>query len=79
MNDIKFKSLNELYERIYPALNTKVNMLKNEKIIVSENDIWLYLKDIIWNKSNNLNLYKMVDDILNIDKESLIKYIDSKR
>ena len=45
MNDIKFKSLEELYKRLIPAFNVKINDLRrnNIKNIQSE-DLWNYLR-----------------------------------
>jgi hypothetical protein len=36
MEEIKFESLNELFNRLYPAFNTKVCELKKSGINVSE-------------------------------------------
>ena len=45
-NEIKFKSLNELYERIRPALKSKVRELKKKGYdYIHEEDIWNYLKN----------------------------------
>ena len=42
MEEFKFKSLNELFNRLYPAFNAKVNELKNENILVTEIILWNY-------------------------------------
>ncbi len=79
MNDIKFNSLEELYKRLVPAMETKVNELKNSGIsYININDIWEYLKNNKWNKSNNLSLSDCVDDILNTKDEDYKKYIKEK-
>ena len=66
--DIEFNSLKELYERLKPALNTKKReFIRNKIDYIKEEDIWNYLRDYKWKKSNNLLLYQMVDDILNTD------------
>lgn len=76
MEEFKFKSLNELFNRLYPAFNAKVNELKNENILVTEIILWNYLKENIWIDSASLTLYDMVDDIFSLDKEKIIKYLE---
>lgn len=79
MNDIKFNSLEELYNRLLPAMETKVNELKNNGIkYIKIDDIWNYLKKNKWNKSKNLTLSDCVDDILNTSDEDYKKYIKEK-
>ena len=68
MEEIKFESLNELFNRLYPAFNTKVCELKRSGINVSEVKLWNYLKENKWSNSKNLTLYDMVSDILNLSK-----------
>ena len=66
MNELKFKSLNELYERLLPALRSKKKELNaNGFNYIHEEDIWNYLKQYVWKNNINLTLDKMVDDILN--------------
>lgn len=70
MNDFKFKSLNELYERLLPALRSKKKELnKNGFNYIHEEDIWNYLKGHVWYNNTNLTLDKMVDDILNTNNQ----------
>ena len=77
--EIKFKSLNELYKRLYPALNTRKNELVKEKIDVTELDIWNYLKESIWDNNDELNLCEMVDNILSLSEKDIINYIRKKK
>lgn len=79
MEEFKFKSLNELFNRLYPALNTKVNELKKENILVSEIMLWNFLKEYIWLDSTSLTLYDMVENIFSLDKEKLIKYLERNK
>lgn len=72
MEEIKFNSLNELFNRLYPAFNTKVKELKNDGVNVSEVELWNYLKNNIWQNSTTLTLYDMVSDIFSITKEKII-------
>lgn len=79
MEEFKFKSLNELFNRLYPAFNAKVNELKNENILVTEIILWNYLKENIWIDSTSLTLYDMVDDIFSLDEEKIIKYLERNK
>ena len=74
--DIEFNSLEELYKRLTPALKAKVNELKRYDLdYIKEDDIWNYLKNTKWMKANNLLLYQMVDDILNLDNGLIDEYV----
>ncbi len=77
--DLGFSSLNELYERLIPALNVKVNeLIRNKYNYIKKEDIWNYLKDNKWSNARNLTLADMVDDILYCDNIELDKYLKSK-
>ena len=74
--DIEFNSLKELYDRLLPALNTKVTELKRYDLdYIKVEDIWNYLRLSKWSKANNLLLYQMVDDILNLDNEEIDEFV----
>ncbi len=75
MNDIKFKSLNELYERLLPALRSKKKELDKYGLnYIYEEDIWNYLKLNVWKNNVALTLDKMVDDILNTNNLEFDNY-----
>lgn len=77
--DITFNSLEELYERIKPALVTKKQeMRRNGYEYIKEEDIWNYLKEIKWRNSKDLSLYEMVNDVLNCDDYKIDKYLKEK-
>lgn len=79
MNDIKFNSVNELYERLVPAMETKVNELKLNGIsYITIEDIWDYLRTYKWVKAKDLTLNKCVDDILNTNEIEYQKYKKDK-
>lgn len=79
MEEIKFHSLNELYARLLPAFNTKVNMFKNMGINIKEIELWNYLKENIWMHNDNLNLYDMVNDIMKLEVKDIIVYLKKQR
>ena len=79
MDQIKFSSLEELYDRIRPALRSKIKELKNlKKIYIREEDIFEYLAENKWNNSIDLTLADMVSDILYLDNEKLDEYVQKK-
>lgn len=75
----EFKSELELYERVRPALSTKKDeMRRNGFNYIQEEDIWNYLKEVKWIKSNDLALHEMVDNILNCDEYIIDNYLKEK-
>lgn len=77
--DMEFSSLEELYNRLKPALRTKKRELKeNGYGYLKIEDIWNYLKENKWKRSNNLSLNDMVSDILNADNEFIDDYFKEK-
>lgn len=76
MEDIKFSSLKELYDRIKPALHSKEKELHlaGYKFITSD-DIFNYLKEAKWSKKNNLTLNELVSDILLTPNEDFLNYV----
>lgn len=74
-----FNSLSELYDRLKPALDSKVAELNREGYTyLTREDVWNYLKEIKWTKSNNLALNEMVSDIFNCDSGILDAYFKEK-
>lgn len=75
MENFDIKSLDSLYERLLPALKSKLKLLRADNINnVNIEDIWRYLTIHKWEKSHGLELYEMVDDILNTDNNDFLKY-----
>lgn len=63
--NIVFENLDELFNRVKPALYSKCKELKREGYnLVSEKDIWNYLVEATWKKRNDLQLVDLVSDIL---------------
>ncbi|MBR1416452.1 MAG: hypothetical protein IJ572_01375 [Bacilli bacterium] len=79
MDSIKFSSLQDLYNRIKPALRSKVKELKlDNKKYISEEDIFKYLSETKWANANNLTLDEMVDDILYLDNDKIDSFVQDK-
>ena len=71
MND-EFQSIDELYQRVLPALHTKVHKLSMQGItFVSEEDIWKLLMEK-WKMGRGLTLFDIVDDILKLDIDVIL-------
>lgn len=77
--EVEFNSLEELYNRLKPALVTKKNeMNRNGFKYIKIEDIWNYLKEVKWKKSKNLSLCEMVSDVLNVDDLLIDDYLKQK-
>lgn len=59
----EFKNLDDLYNRILPALSFKKREIKKQGIEITEKDIFNDLK-IKWSKKINLTLSDIVEDIM---------------
>lgn len=72
-------TLKDLYNRVLPALRTKVKELKNNRIsFIREKDVWNCLKNTKWKEENDLTLYDIVNDILFIEETKIIEYLNTK-
>lgn len=65
--DTEFRSIDELKNRVMPALKVRKRELKKQNIIMSEEEIWSYFAKNYWCKAYNLSLAQIVDNILNLD------------
>ena len=75
----EFKSLEELYIRIKPALHTKKEEMRRAGYeYIKTEVIWNYLKEAVWEKASNLSLYQMVSDILNTEDSYIDDYLKEK-
>ena len=73
--DYKFSSKEELYKRVGPALRAKkANLEREGYTYITEVDIWNYLIQEKWIKSQNLMLCDIVDDILKVNNEEVNSY-----
>ena len=77
--EIEFNSASELYQRLNPALKSKVAELTREGFdYLTTEDVWNYLKESKWKDSRNLSLNEMVNDILNSENIIIDDYFKSK-
>jgi len=77
--NIEFGSAQELYERLKPALISKVGELKRDGYeYLKTEDVWNYLKEKKWKSSKNLALYEVVSDIFNSDNALIDAYFKEK-
>lgn len=75
----EFTTLEQLYERLKPALRTKMREMRSlGYAYIREEDIWNYLKEVKWTNSKNLLLFEMVRDVLNVDNGSVDSYVRQK-
>lgn len=79
MNEaIEFKTIEELYKRLKPALYSKTSELKRKGIdYIKEEDIWNYLMSNDWKMKSNLTLAEMTSDILYLDDSKITTYVMS--
>lgn len=63
--DILFHDVEELKQRVMPALRLRKKELKKQNINLSEEEIWNYFVENSWKKAYQLSLSKIVDEILN--------------
>ncbi len=76
---LEFKSAQELYKRVEPALYSKVKEMKKLGFIyVTEKDIWNYLIDNVWKSKVNLELHELISDILYVDNYSVYDFVMKK-
>ena len=76
MKDLNFRNLDELYNRIKPALYSKVEEIKKNNIsYIKEGDIWNYLSINKWKNSESLTLNDMVTDIMDLKIDDVKMYV----
>lgn len=75
-SDYKFKSAEELYNRVLPALRSKIDEFKKQNITyIKEKDIWLYLSKNYWRRKKDLEFYELIDSILNLSLNEINEYL----
>ena len=77
--DFGINNIVDLYNRLTPALESKVNEFKRIGITyIKKEDIWNSLIQIKWKNVTGLTLSEMVDDILNCSNNEIDKYVKKK-
>lgn len=77
--DIKFNSQEELYNRVKPALNAKLQELHRLGFsYITTDDIWNYLKETKWIKGKDLTLSDIVSNIIHVDNNKLDEFVNGK-
>ena len=72
----EYKSQQELYQNLIPALNVKLRLLKkNNYENITKKDVWNYLKTNKWTNSINLTISEMVNDIIHADNKEIDIYM----
>lgn len=75
MNE-EFKSLQELYNRVKPALYSKLKEIHSMGFnSITEKDIWNYLVTNNWRNRVNLELHELISDILYADNYKIYEYV----
>ena len=76
---MEFTSLQQLYQKLLPAFNVKIRLIKHSKYkhITNEN-IWMYLAETKWKNAYNLELPEMVNDIITVDLNDINDYLNRK-
>lgn len=69
MNE-EFQSIDELYRRVFPALQTRVHELSLKGIKLSEMELWTCLRKR-WKFGKNLTLFDIVHDIMMLDIQDI--------
>ena len=78
--DYEFASVLDLKAHIKPSLDSTVKELQRKNIkYVDQDDIFEYLRNMVWPLRTNLTLYKIVDDILNTDNSVFCNYVINKK
>lgn len=65
--NIEFNNVEELMQRVMPALKIRKRELRKIGSTLDEKEIWNYLINHYWKDSYNLSLSTIVNDILNRD------------
>lgn len=71
-----FKTIDDLYRRLKPALYSKVVELKRMGLdYIKEEDIFNYLLETSWSKKDNLSIAELTNDILLLDNNLITNYV----
>ena len=71
-----FKTIDDLYKRLKPALYSKVVELKRMGLdYIKEEDIFNYLLETSWSKKDNLSISELTNEILYLDNNLITSYV----
>lgn len=77
--DITFSSKEELYQRVKPALNAKVQeMHRLGYTYITIDDVWNYLVQVKWLKGKDLTLADLIHDILHAENKRIDEFLKGK-
>ncbi len=77
---MEFTTKEELYQKLLPVFNVKKRLLSITIYhYLTSTDIWNYLIKNKWQKSHNLTLSEVVNDIITIDPIKIIKTMEEKQ
>ncbi len=77
--ELEFKTEKELYDRLLPALKSKYSEMKRMGYeYIKIEDIWNFLKETKWKKGKDLELFDLINDILNAEEEYIDFYVKEK-
>ena len=72
----EFKTLDELYNKVKPALYSKVmEFRRNKTFYIKEEDVWNFLSITAWKKAESLTILDMVNDIMALKEDDMKTYI----
>lgn len=72
----EFKTIDDLYKRLKPALYSKVVELKRMGLdYIKEEDIFNYLLKNSWSDRDNLSISELTNDILYLDNNLITNYV----
>lgn len=75
----EFRSADELYSRLKPALYSRRVELSREHIdYIKEEDIWNYLVKNVWKDKRNLQILDLTNYILYVETDRLKSYVLEK-
>ena len=75
MEEVMFNTLDELHNRLMPALKSKRKLLnKSGYSYIKEEHIWEFMLKGKWKDMENIALCDMVDDILHTDNYAISEY-----
>ena len=72
----EFRTIDDLYKRLKPALYSKVVELKRNGLdYIKEEDIFNYLLETSWSKKDNLSIAELTSEILYLDNNLITNYV----